>query len=324
MLKEDNIWVVTQSGKSRKRAGVAIARPASPRPAGANAACCLCEGDDRIVMCTGTVAHPFCSACVQRLFGMDSFLMFHSKFGGGGVTRVGAWCLTCIDGNEVAKEVGLFPLALVAHDEATVTQWRQHLAVAEHRAAEISKQNLLDEIAQLPEWRRLLESSKEVLCTRCPVCFSPFLFEDGCVALKCTNANSHPGNAPAFFCCYCDLVLSDSATCHSHAAGCQRRPPGAEGFFPGNEHWVRAVRTIMCMHTLHVRIWSIPDEEDFRQVYENMVELLGQLATNTFTDEVERNYRVQEEIVTVRGWQWCLPDFTSVPSQVFVCSVYHM
>ena len=65
---------------------------------------------------------------------------------------------------------------------------------------------------------------------------------------------------------YCDLVLSDSTTCHTHAATCQRRPPGAEGFFPGNEHWVRAVRTIMCMHTLHVLIWSIPDEVDFRQV----------------------------------------------------------
>ena len=40
----------------------------------------------------------------------------------------------------------------------------------------------------------------------------------------------------------------------------------------------------VCMHALHVLIGSIPDEEDFRQVYENMVVVLGQLAANTFTD----------------------------------------
>ena len=52
------------------------------------------------------------------------------------------------------------------------------------------------------------------------------------------------------------------------------------------------------------------------QVYENLRELLVQLAANIFTPDIERNLRVENEIVSVRGWQWCLPNFTSVPSQV--------
>ena len=96
-------------------------------------------------------------------------------------------------------------------------------------------------------------------------------------------------------------VLSNSAECHEHSSNCPRRPPGASGFFPGNERWIQAVRAMMCLHTLHIFLWGITEESDFRQVYDALLQTLSQLRINTFCKDVIRRIYVGDEIVELAG-----------------------
>jgi hypothetical protein len=93
------------------------------------------------------------------------------------------------------------------------------------------------------------------------------------------------------------------------------------GFFPGNEEWVRAVRTTMGLHSLHIFLWKIIEEHDFRQVYEAILPTLMQLRSNVFNRDVRRNIRVDDEIVEVAGWQWQLPALMSPPQSIFPWTV---
>jgi len=111
-------------------------------------------------------------------------------------------------------------------------------------------------------------------------------------------------------------VLSNSAECHEHSSNCPRRPPGASGFFPGNERWIQAVRAMMCLHSLHIFLWGIA-EDDFRQVYEALLPTLSQLRINTFCKDVIRRIYVGDEIVELAGWPWQLPALMSPPQSIF-------
>ena len=132
---------------------------------------------------------------------------------------------------------------VVASNEAVVTQWRKYLQISERRRDDIEKENAAHQMQQQLPWKLFVAAAEELLCTRCPLCMQAFLFEDGCVALKCIN--DHPGLC--WFCCYCDMVLlllpfvstsrcltiyqvlPDSTECHAHASSCPRRPPGSAG-----------------------------------------------------------------------------------------------
>jgi hypothetical protein len=89
------------------------------------------------------------------------------------------------------------------------------------------------------------------------------------------------------------------------------------GFFPGNERWIQAVRTMMCLHNLHIFLWGITEESDFRQVYDALLPTLRQLRINIFCKDVIRNIRVGEEIVEIAGWPWQLPALMSPPQSIF-------
>ena len=134
---------------------------------------------------------------------MDVFTLFDSKFGGGGVNVKGAWCTKCVEDCDEKDDVGWVPLSVVASNEAVVTLWRKFLQNAERRRDDLERANAAHQLQQQLAWRRLTTEAEDMLCTRCPACHIAFLFEDGCVAMKCVAAD-HPGIC--HFCCYCDMV----------------------------------------------------------------------------------------------------------------------
>ena len=89
------------------------------------------------------------------------------------------------------------------------------------------------------------------------------------------------------------------------------------GFFPGNEEWVRAVRATMGLHSLHIFLWKIIEEHDFRQVYEALLPTLLQLRSNLCGRDVIRRIWVGHEWVEVAGWPWELPALMSPPQSLF-------
>ena len=92
--------------------------------------------------------------------------------------------------------------SVVAGKESVVTIWRNFLQIAERRKDDLDKANAAHQLQQQQAWKRSLATAELMLCTRCPLCKTAFLFEDGCVALKCLA--DHTGIC--YFCCFCDLV----------------------------------------------------------------------------------------------------------------------
>jgi hypothetical protein len=76
---------------------------------------------------------------------------------------------------------------------------------------------------------------------------------------------------------------------------------------------VIAVRTMLCLHSLHLYLWRIVEEDDFRQVYEALLPTLGQLRKNVFRPDISRNVRVNDEVLEVQDWSWQEPLFMSPP-----------
>jgi hypothetical protein len=101
-------------------------------------------------------------------------------------------------------------------------------------------------------------------------------------------------------------VVVDSTECHRHAAVCPRRPPGANGLFPGNAAWVRAVRAMMGLHKLHKDLWKIIPEEDFQSAYTALIPVLVQFRLNMYGPDILRHVRVEDEIVNIAGKVLCL------------------
>lgn len=214
-LKEGLYWEVTQSGVCKKRAKrTAVCSPTRPS---VSVECCQCYAE---VVSTNSCCkdHIFCSQCAEGCFSMDVFTLFDKKFGGGGVNLKGAWCTKCVEDCDEKDDVGWVPLrfgtaslqmdyadmfySAVASKESVVTQWRNFLQIAERRKDDLDKANAAHQLQQQQAWKRFLITAEELLCTRCPMCQTAFLFEDGCVALKCVA--DHPGLC--WFCCYCDMV----------------------------------------------------------------------------------------------------------------------
>ena len=270
--------------------------------------CCLCMGEGSTAC--SSKKYTFCSRCVERSFTTDSFSRFDNKFGGGGVNTKGAWCSNCVEDCDEKEDVGWFCLryvfclvfnfallhirSMVAGNEVVVTPWRMLLQMAERRRDEQQKALAAQQLQQQPAWMAFVANAEVTLCMRCPSCLTALQFdEDDCVALKCLL--DHPGQC--HFCSYCDMVrpplnvffqfrifaahskmqvLVDSPDCHRHAAVCPRRPPGANGLFPGNAAWVRAVRAMMGLHKLHLDFWKIIPEENFQSAYTALIPVLVQ------------------------------------------------
>ena len=74
-----------------------------------------------------------------------------------------------------------------------------------------------------------------------------------------------------------------------------------------------AVRAMLCLHSLHVYLWGIVEEEDFRQVYEALLPTLLQIRKNVFGPDIIRKVHVADEVVEVQDWKWQEPLFTSPP-----------
>ena len=219
-LKDGLYWEVTQSGVCKKRAKRSAV--CSPPRLSVSVECCQCYAEITTSVTSGSCCkgHIFCSQCEEACFSMDVFTLFDNKFGGGGVNLKGAWCTKCVEDCDEKDDVGWIPLrfvlalylvrldyadifySVVASNEAVVTLWRKFLQIAERRMDDLDKANAAHQLQQQLAWRRLLTAAEEMLCTRCPMCHVAFLFEDGCVALKCLA--DHPGIC--HFCCYCDMV----------------------------------------------------------------------------------------------------------------------
>jgi hypothetical protein len=73
----------------------------------------------------------------------------------------------------------------------------------------------------------------------------------------------------------------------------------------------------MCLHTLHLFLWRIVEENDFRQVYDALLPTLVQLRSNLFGSGIIRNIMVGDEIVEVAGWPWQLPALMLPPQSLF-------